>query len=120
MPAEASSETLRARYYDWCSAKIVERIFQLSLEEVWYRAVHVPAQSDGVAAAEEAEAVLSRNVVDLVRSLAEQVARELHLPAFEEWVQAYRQDPHRFDQEILTVDRSPAGTPAPNGSEAIP
>lgn len=119
MPAEASSETLRARYYDWCSAKIVERIFQLSPEEVWYRAAQVQDAPEPVGASEDSEAFVSRNVVELVRSLADQVARELALPPFEEWAEAYRTDPAHFEREIVVLERSSPNSPSPGRSEAI-
>jgi hypothetical protein len=105
MSGEASSEALRIRYYDWCSAKVAGHFLSLPPEEVWHRATlarEVPAGADA-----ETE-VVAGTTFDLLRLLAQQLAAELELPPFEEWVVEYGTDPVRFEQDILSLGMTPA------------
>lgn len=106
-------EVLRSKYHDWCSARVADRFAELSPEEI-YQLAH----GSGVGAEEprarmrglaEASASIDADVVsleetgysDLVRRVTEALATTLELPTFEDWAESYRQEPARYDQEML-------------------
>jgi hypothetical protein len=116
MNGESSAESLRTRYYDWCSAKIAEQFLKLSSEEVWRRADRLRGVSSGGGDVEGSEPMVPAENFEVVRVLAQQLASELGLPAFDEWVEQYRADPRRFEREILThgvPGPTPESTPPP-------
>jgi hypothetical protein len=118
----AEERVLRAKYLDWCSAKVADRFLELTPEEI-YDLAHCP--SSGVAgeggvvgtavARREAPAALSfpgsgEGEPGLVyRALVERVTEvltaRLGLPPFEEWVAMYRAAPDRYEAELLGLWR---------------
>jgi hypothetical protein len=111
MSGQVSSEALRVRYLDWCSAKVAEYFLRLSPEEVWLRAAAARETPDPAA-----EAGMERGFVfggpsfGLARRMARQLAAELDLPSYEVWVEEYLRDPERFEQEILAAGLSVAAS----------
>jgi lambda repressor-like predicted transcriptional regulator len=104
MAGEASAEALRTRYYDWCSAKVAAHFLSLSPEDVWHRAMLAREAPKPVGTADEESGFFAAGTsFDLIRLLAHQLADELELPPLEMWAEEYRQDPERFEQEILRV-----------------
>lgn len=101
--SESADADLRARYLDWCAAQIARRFLQLSPDEVWQRANATdpsppPADRDpSLPGPTEAPS----DFLQLVRRSTLEIARELKLPPFEEWLPAYRADPARYDADIL-------------------
>jgi lambda repressor-like predicted transcriptional regulator len=108
MAGEASADALRSRYFDWCSAKVAAHFLSLSPEEVWHRAM-LAREAPGSVADDESGFFVDASTFDLVRLLAHQLANELELPPFEAWAEEYRQNPERFEQEILRA--SPESEP---------
>jgi hypothetical protein len=43
----------------------------------------------------------------IVERVTEALAAELDLPEFEKWAESYRQDPSRYDEELLGLWRDP-------------
>lgn len=107
---------LRLRYLDWCSARVAQRFLQLTPDEVWLRArqadslPHSDERSVGADALPASSSVPdgSPEYLDLVRRTALVLARELRLPEFAEWREAYLRDPDAYQQELLGVPRDPA------------
>ena len=119
---------LRAKYLDWCSARIAERFVALSPDEIYQlaeRATHGPADTasplpplssfnfqntsepDWHAAIEQAVTAVAddsdqtstfRNLVARVTGV---LADEMELPTFEEWSAAYSESPADFDGDML-------------------
>jgi len=98
---------LRAKYLDWCSARLAERFLRLTPDEIYelaQKASHAEA-----ATARDVSASVSRNesldAKESFRSIVEQVtevlASTLPLPTFDDWLSAYRESPDRFDRELL-------------------
>lgn len=83
---------LRAKYFDYCSARVAGLFLTLSPDEIF-----VLAESAYRDAARPAE----RSYDAMVRAATTVLARRLGLPAFEEWAQAYAEDPTRFESELL-------------------
>lgn len=101
-------DLLRVRYADWCSAKISERIFELSLEELASRAEALRGESDaGPAPVLPVEITPgSGGYWDVVRALTTEIGRELNLPSFEEWSEMYQRDPAPFDRDLAGFSRT--------------
>jgi hypothetical protein len=111
MTAENLSE-LRARYYDWCSARIAERLVQLSPDEIWHRAAMLSDAGElFVWQDEQGQAFPPGNTFFSARVLAHLFAQELDLPTFEDWVDLYRADPGRFQREMIMVDSPERAVP---------
>lgn len=112
----AGDRTLRAKYLDWCSARIAERFLDLSPEEI-YELAHPVAgvvaggggePEDGAvvdAAAASSPPVLppphDESYRALVQRVTESLLGEMALPRFEQWAEAYADSPARFDAEML-------------------
>jgi hypothetical protein len=120
--ANARERELRAKYFDWCSARLADRFLALSPDEIYEmaeRASHGRAPEARAAAVSAAshsgessaydEADAERGVradwlePDSFRVLVARVAEVLAdtLPSFEEWAVTYQEDPARFDDEML-------------------
>jgi hypothetical protein len=89
---------------------LAELFLKLTPEEIYTRAERA-GRTDPVAAQESviggddfAEAPSFREIVERV---TEALTAELALPAFDEWVAAYRSDPARYDEELLGLWRDP-------------
>lgn len=99
----ADEDVLRIRYFDWCSAKVAERFLSLPEEEVWELAQRARASTASQSESEQPSALPtgSASYWELVRQVAKTLATEMGLPEFEEWSEQYRDDPGRFDRDIL-------------------
>jgi hypothetical protein len=103
--ADAGERTLRAKYLDWCSARVAERFLDLSPEEIW--ALSRPAEEEGEAVSMPAPGEESYRV--LVQRATEALLAEMSLPPFEEWRREYAASPGRFDAEMLGFWRDVSG-----------
>jgi hypothetical protein len=117
--ASARERELRAKYLDWCSARLADRFLALSPDEIYElaeRASHgrppAPPVASGAAPGLAAPGVNSErdhaaqtawlepeNFRVLVARVAEVLADTL--PSFEDWTAEYEQAPARFDDELL-------------------
>lgn len=120
----AGERILRAKYLDWCSAKVADRFLEMTPDQI-YELAHLQSEveaAEGVplspmaAASQEAPAALSYPAgaggtggavyLALVERVAEVLAERLQLPTFEEWASAYLESPESFDAELLGFWRS--------------
>ena len=85
--------TLKAKYLDWCSARITERFLALEPEEIYAKAR--PAENA------EAGRSTSESYRVLVQRVTEQLLSRMSLPGFEDWSRSYAADPSRYDAELL-------------------
>jgi len=90
---------LRAKYLDWCSARLADRFVRLTPEEI-YALAERAEQEDARDASEATAAVEPLAFQSLVERVTAALTSELSLPTFEEWAQAYREDATRFDDEL--------------------
>ena len=117
--------TLRAKYLDWCSARLAERFLDLSPEEIYDLArpeaadLPEPTQRAGPEIApshgspEASPAAPSGRALPplprptdagyrpLVQRVTEALLRRSSLPTFEQWAEAYAESPERFEAELL-------------------
>jgi len=127
MPAQPGEDVrLRAKYHDWCSARIVEQFLSLSPEEVYELARPddggagaaapggaapapvVPGPEAAASVAPSPEVVgTQESFQQLVQRVTEVLLQRTDLPSFEEWSAAYREEPGRFDAEMLGFWQSP-------------
>jgi hypothetical protein len=128
MHADRFSESqLRIKYLDWCSAQVADRFLRLSPEEVFIlaeRATHAESAASGStssAVGEFSPAAFAlwkqlapdayadggdggssgASYLGAVAQITELLAAQLGLPAFEDWVLAYREDPEPFERELV-------------------
>ncbi len=87
-----STKVLRAKYDDYCSARVAEVLLALTPDDMYLLAQR---------AAQEAATSESLSYEEMVELATERVTGKLSLPSFEVWVQQYREDPSRFDAELL-------------------
>jgi len=108
-PREGSDQALlRAKYLDYCSARVAEVILQLTADEIY-----LLAQEAARAAEPEGEF----SYEEVVRLATERLSTTLSLPSFETWAEAYREDPARFDRELLGLWESEfTGTESSGGN----
>lgn len=100
MSTESAGErTLRAKYLDWCSARVADHFLRLSAEEIYQLARSGeadPAMGDSAVEADSGD--VSYRV--LVQRVTEVLLARLELPPYEEWKAEYRRSPERFDREL--------------------
>jgi len=115
MPPGEERQILRAKYHDWCSARVADRFLTLTPEEIYSIAHGGGDDSRGMEAAADASvpergagasSLKEVGYPELVERLTSALARELGLPGYEEWVEAYRRDPERYDAELIGFWRS--------------
>ncbi len=99
---EAGRE-LRAKYLDWCSARLADRFLRLTPDEIYELAQRASRGdegpgAEGARAAGEGSELSYRSLVELV---TEALTAQAALPSFEEWAAAYAEAPERFDEELL-------------------
>ena len=88
--AGADTRELRAKYFDWCSARVAERFVNLSVREIYELAD---------AATEDPEA--DRSFQGVMERATAVLAAQTPLPSFEEWAASYRSDPSRYDADLI-------------------
>lgn len=130
----SSDPVLRAKYLDWCSARVANRFVKLTPEEIYQLAERAAREHQvrgreraGLPSAREAspgseartDAVgettgsedralgADMSFRAIVERVTEALTAELNLPDFDEWAAAYRSDPARFDGELLGLWREP-------------
>lgn len=85
-PDPEELRVLRAKYFDWCSARVAERFVSLGVQEIYELA--------GMA---EGERVPFPQVVDRA---TEALAAQMSLPSLESWVAAYRSNPQKYEEDL--------------------
>ncbi|TVR64954.1 MAG: hypothetical protein EA422_05285 [Gemmatimonadales bacterium] len=107
-PAPEDLTILRAKYLDFCSARVADTLLRLSADEIY-----VLAEKAARASGEGEGRDFSFDTV--VKLATARLTEQLALPPFEIWVAAYREDPTGFDGELLGLWES-AFNPESEGS----
>lgn len=102
---QSGERTLRAKYLDWCSARLAERFLDLSPEQIYDLARPSPtgsaeAPEDGAAVATLPPAT-DESYRALVQRVTDALLERTPLPTYEQWAAAYEETPERFDAELL-------------------
>ncbi len=103
---------LRAKYLDFCSARLTEVFLSLSEERI-YRLVEEAAREANLQ-------VGTLNFQTMVRLVTQKLEQSVPLPDFRTWAEEYSADPARFDEHLLGLWKDlvggagePSGTDAP-------
>jgi hypothetical protein len=99
-----SVEVLRAKYLDYCSARVCDVFMELEEERVFE-----------LARAAEERAGVSQGALsfkDLAGLLVEQLLGDMSLPDFETWAADYRRDPSLYDPYLLGLWKAAIESPA--------
>jgi hypothetical protein len=96
---EAEERTLRAKYWDWCSARVAERFLDLSPEEIYALAWPSAGAAGGFPASGTEAGGESYRV--LVQRATEALLGQMSLPSYEAWRLEYELEPGRFEAEML-------------------
>jgi hypothetical protein len=86
-------EVLRAKYLDFCSARLTEVFLSLSEERI-YRLVEEAAREANLQ-------VGTLNFRSMVRLVTQKLEESVPLPDLETWAREYTADPERFDKHLL-------------------
>ncbi len=86
-------EVLRAKYLDFCSARLTEVFLSLSEERI-YRLVEEAAREANLQ-------VGTLNFQSMVRLVTQKLEESVPLPDLETWAREYTADPGRFDEHLL-------------------
>lgn len=93
MVAERDQDSvLRAKYRDYCSAKVADAVLSLPPEEIY-----ALAQAE----ARAANRVAPESYNDAIRFATRRIRAKLDLPEYREWARAYRENPSRYDPELM-------------------
>jgi hypothetical protein len=94
-------------YVDWSATQINRRLLELSVDELWALANDPSAPDPADAPSVPADLLPSQrspvDLLQLVRKATLSIARELNLPSFAAWKQAYTSDPSAFDSDITRI-----------------
>ena len=103
-PFEGDDEpVLRAKYLDYCSARLSEVFLSLSEERI-YGLVEEAARQGRLNVAELA-------FDEMVKIATEKLRRSVPLPDFETWAREYREDPERYEPYLLGLWEVSEGEP---------
>lgn len=83
---------LRAKYLDYCSAQLADLLLYLSPDEIFLVAEKA-ARDEGRASA--------GSYMRMVQTATAWLAKRVSLPPYEEWAEAYRTDPDRFEPQLM-------------------
>ena len=88
---------LRAKYRDYCSARVADALLSLSPEEVFALAEAEAHASNRIAPSSSTEAF---------RLATGRIRDRLGLPEFEPWAEEYVKDPSRYDPYLMGLWKS--------------
>ena len=111
MGRQDGDSVLRAKYRDYCSARVADAILSLSPEEI-YALARAEARSTGH--------MVPDSYNEAIRLATSKIRDRLALPEFEEWALEYRSNPDEFDPYIIGLWKSeePGSSPPQAGSDA--
>lgn len=105
---ESGERTLRAKYLDWCSARVAERFLDLSGEEIWALAHPTSPEGPDPSMGLALPGPDDESYRVLVQRATEALLARMSLPSFEAWRREYERSPAQFDAEMLGFWREPS------------
>jgi len=103
VPDAGNERVLRAKYLDWCSARVADHFLALSPDEIFELAERAERADQGAgdrpfALADLSDLTTYRAVVERVTGV---LADQLDLPDYESWLEMYRLDPAGVEADLL-------------------
>lgn len=92
-PEATGDAVLKAKYLDYCSARLSEIFLSLSDERI-YALVEEAAREGRLDMA-------SLSFDEMVKLLTDKLRESVPLPDYETWAREYREDPERYDPFLL-------------------
>ncbi len=92
MDRQDEDPVLRAKYRDYCSARVADALLALSPDEV-YTLARSEARATGQ--------VPPEGFSDSVSLATGKIRERLNLPEFDEWVRLYSRDPEAFEPFLM-------------------
>ena len=89
---DESTEILRAKYHDYCSAQLAEILLYLTPDEIYTIAQR---------AARESGATAGGSYDRMVQVATRWLSRKFPLPPFDVWAQDYREHPDRYEEYFM-------------------
>lgn len=91
---EPSEAVLRAKYLDYCSARVADALLRMTPDEMYLlaRTEEEEPREEGTPAPPYSE---------IVRLATGRITTRLALPDFPTWAEEYRKNPERFEKELL-------------------
>lgn len=118
---QSGDRTRRAKYLDWCSARLAERFLDLSPEQIYELArpqeLKRSAES-GRAGPVTLPLPTHQDYRTLVQRVTDVLLERTPLPTYEQWSAAYEETPERFDVELLGFWKEAVEGREPPWSEA--
>ncbi len=102
-------EVLRAKYLDFCSARLTEVFLSLSEERI-YRLVEEAAREANLQ-------VGALNFQTMVRLVTKKLEQSVPLPDLQTWAREYSADPARFDEHLMGLWKDLVGGSAAGDAE---
>lgn len=113
---EAELRTLRAKYLDWCSARVAERFLELTPEEIYELARPETGQRAGELGpgadrppTPSGPTTSQDTYTALVQRVTESLLSRVPLPTFDAWRVEYARAPERYDAEMLGFWKDASG-----------
>ncbi|UCC71740.1 MAG: hypothetical protein JSV86_15380 [Gemmatimonadota bacterium] len=103
-PVAEPEEVLRAKYLDYCSARLCDVFMELEEERV-FELARAAEERAGVSQG----ALSFQEIADL---LVEQLMDDLALPNFTTWGEAYQEHPEDYDPYLLGLWKTMVESPA--------
>lgn len=97
MADREGDSVLRAKYRDYCSARVADALLSLSPEEVFALAEAEARTSNRIAPSSHNEAI---------RLATGRIRDRLELPEYKAWAAEYVKDPSRFDPYLMGLWKS--------------
>ena len=97
MERHDGDSVLRAKYRDYCSARMADAILSLSPEEI-YSLAKAEARATGQMAPDAYH--------DVIHLATGRIREQLGLPEFEEWSLEYRDNPEKFNPYMIGLWKS--------------
>lgn len=85
-------DILRAKYLDYCSAQVADLLLYLSPDEIYLLAQRAHREQGRSG---------DLSYMEMVQLATDWLARKVHLPPFELWLEDYREHPDRYDEYLL-------------------
>lgn len=96
--SDPDEEVLRAKYLDYCSARICDVFMGLDAEQV-FELARTAEEKAGAAQG-------SLSFREIASVLVDQLQEDIALPGFDQWAAEYRKDPEAYDPYLLGLWRS--------------
>lgn len=103
MERQDGDSVLRAKYRDYCSARMADAILSLSPEEI-YSLAREEARATGQMAPDTYN--------DAIHLATARIRERLGLPEFEEWAPEYLVDPGKYERHMIGLWESEEADPA--------